>query len=104
MHKVTNLKDSIYVEVLTSPNCVHSPRAMKIARGLARKRKNMVLMEVSIATEQGMERAKEFDAKATPAIAVNGRLVYVGVPSPEDFESIVAREAANEKERTSYYF
>ena len=98
------MKGNIYVEVLTSPNCVFSPRAMKIARSLARKRKNMVLLEVSIATNEGMERAKEFDAKATPAIAINGRLVYVGVPTPEDFDSILSTESAKEKERTSYFF
>lgn len=95
---------SVYVEVITSPNCVHSPRALRIARSIAKKRKEVVLMEVSIATSEGMERAREFEVTATPTIAVNGRVAFVGVPTPEQLESIICKEIRMEKERTSYFF
>lgn len=103
-YKGDHVADSVYVEVITSPNCVHSPRALRIAKNIAKKRKNIVLMEVSIATNEGMERAKEFDVAATPTIAVNGRVAFVGVPSPEQLESIISEEIRKEKERTSYFF
>jgi len=77
---------------------------LRVARSIAKRKKNIVLMEVSIATSEGMERAKEFDVTATPTIAVNGRVAYVGVPSPEQLEGILLEESRREKERTSYFF
>jgi protein-disulfide isomerase len=96
--------DQVYLEVVTSPNCVHSPKAMRIARGIARRQANLILVEVSIATNEGLERAKEFNVQATPTIAVNGKVAFVGVPTPEVLQTIVTEEERKEKERTSYFF
>jgi predicted DsbA family dithiol-disulfide isomerase len=77
---------------------------MRIARDVARRRKNIVLMEVSIATNEGMERAKEFDVQATPTIAVNGKIAFVGVPSGDALCTLIVDEERKERERTSYFF
>jgi hypothetical protein len=96
--------DPVYLEVVTSPNCVHSPKALKIARSLARKQANLVLIEVSIATNEGMERAKEYNVQATPTFAVNGKVAFVGIPTPEVLQTILTDEERKEKERMSYFF
>ncbi|MDD5317994.1 MAG: thioredoxin family protein [Candidatus ainarchaeum sp.] len=96
--------EQVYLEVVTSPNCVHSPKAMKLARSLARKRGDVVLVEVSIATNEGLERAKAFNIQATPTIAVNGKVAFVGVPTAEALCAMVIEEQRREKERTSYFF
>ena len=98
------MENPVYVEVVTSPECSHSPDAIRAVRRVARKRRNVVLLEVSMATEEGQERAKEFDVKATPTIAVNGKVAYVGVPTLETLEKLVREETENERERTSYFF
>ncbi|VVC72168.1 Thioredoxin [uncultured archaeon] len=97
-------KDSVYLEVVTSPNCVHSPKAMRVARNIARKQANLILLEVSIATNEGLERAKEYNVQATPTIAINGKVAFVGVPTPQALHDIIVEEQAREKERTSYFF
>jgi len=97
--------EPIYIEVMTSPNCVHSPKAVKVAkRAVSMRRDPIILREVSIATEEGMRRAQEFGISATPTITINGRVAYVGVPTQETMDGMIAETLKSEKERNSYFF
>lgn len=99
------MSEPVYIEVVTSPNCVHSPRAMKVAKKAVIKRSDpIILREVSIATEEGMQRAQSFDVRATPTIAINGRVAFVGVPSFEVMDGLITATLQKEKERNSYFF
>jgi len=93
----------LYVEVITSPECTHSPKAVSAVRKAALKRKSVVLLEVSIATKQGMERAQEYSVRATPTIAVNGCVAYQGVPKAKVLDKILNDAERNEREKTSYF-
>jgi len=99
------MADPIFIEVITSPNCVHSPTALKVARQLIRgSREMIVLREVSLASKEGVERAKAVALDATPAIMINGALRYIGVPSLGAMQRMLSETVEKEKERNSYFF
>lgn len=97
--------DPIYIEVITSPNCVHSPEAMKVARKIIKGSKAPILLrEVSIASREGAEIAKGLELGSTPAIMINGSLAYVGVPSQGAMQQMLSETVKKETERNSYFF
>ncbi len=99
------MPDPVFIEVVTSPNCVHSPRAMKVAKRAVTKRHDaIILREISIATEEGMQLAQAFEVKATPTIAINGRVAFVGVPTMDVMDGLITATLQKEKERNSYFF
>lgn len=94
------------IEVLTSENCPHSPRALKVARKIARKKFELPveLFEVSIETDEGQTKALEYEIEATPTITINGRIAYVGVPTEEALEEVVKKAVEREHYSQSYFF
>ncbi len=109
LHKavVTSMESfPIYIEVLTSENCPHSPKALKVAKKIAKKKFEMPLelFEVSIETEEGQTKAMEYEIEATPTIAINGRIVYVGIPTEELMTQAIKRAVEREHYATSYFF
>ncbi|MEW6329367.1 MAG: thioredoxin family protein [Candidatus Micrarchaeota archaeon] len=95
----------ILVEVLTSPDCPHSPRALKIAKHtVAGLRAPVIVREISVATEEGRARAQEFEIAATPTITINGRIAYVGVPTSKKMLALLDYAIQREKESASYFF
>ena len=97
--------DPIHIEVITSPNCVHSPAAMRVARRTIKGSKEPILLrEVSIASREGAEMAKGLELKSTPAILINGSLAYVGVPSQGAMQQLLSETVKKETERNSYFF
>ncbi len=97
--------DPIYIEVITSPNCPHSPKALKVASKFVSKCKFPVIVhESSIITEEGQARADELSLESTPAILINGRLTFVGVPSKDELKNAVLEAKAKELDRNTYFF
>lgn len=97
--------DPIFIEIITSPNCPHSPRALKIARKLVSKCKfPVILQESSMLTEEGQARASEFEVDSTPVIVINGRVTFIGVPSSDELEDAVMDVKAKERDRNNYFF
>jgi hypothetical protein len=97
--------EPIFIEIITSPNCPHSPRALKIARQLVSKcRFPVILHESSLLTEEGQARAYEFRVDSTPAILINGRVAFVGVPTAVELKDAVMEVRAKEKDRNTYFF
>lgn len=97
--------DPIFIEVITSPNCPHSPKALKVARELITKCKfPVILQESSIITEEGQIRAYEFNVDSTPAILINGRVAFVGVPTADELRNAVMEVKEKEEERNTYFF
>lgn len=93
-----------FVEVITSPNCPHSPRAVRMAARVVGEKKNVHFVEVSMVTHQGQEVAQAYGVSATPVIAINGRVVYVGIPTKLRLEGMIASAVREENERTNYFF
>ncbi|NYZ75872.1 thioredoxin family protein [Candidatus Micrarchaeota archaeon] len=97
--------DPIYIEVITSPNCPHSPKALKIASRFVSKCKFPVIVhESSIITEEGQAMADELSLESTPAILINGRLTFVGVPTSDELRGAVMEAKAKEHDRNTYFF
>jgi protein-disulfide isomerase len=97
--------DPIFIEVITSPNCPHSPKALKVAKQLVSKFKfPVILQESSIITEEGQARAYEFNVDSTPAILINGRIAFVGVPTVHELKDAVMEVKSREEERNTYFF
>ncbi len=95
---------AVYVEIITSPNCVHSPKAVKLISTLTKKSKDIIVREVSLITEEGQERAEGYEIESTPSIAINGELVCEGLPEKKEMKKLIDEFIYKEKERASYYF
>ncbi len=93
-----------FVEIITSPNCPHSPHAMRIAQKAVLGMGAVVVHEVSMITEAGKERADEYGVESTPTIAVNGRVAYVGVPGLREMRGMITDAIREEEQRTNYFF
>ena len=96
----------VYVEVLTSPNCPYSPKALRIAETVTRKTfgESVVLREISVATSEGEMIANEYQIEATPTITINGKIAFVGVPSARVLGGLIKVEFEREKRMSSAYF
>lgn len=95
---------SVYVQVITSPNCPHSPRAIELLQRMLGKKKNIVLEEVSMITEHGREMAEEYSIGSTPAITIDGVLTFEGMPTKKQLLEVISDAEYQEKERKSSYF
>ncbi|MEM3031019.1 MAG: thioredoxin family protein [Candidatus Micrarchaeia archaeon] len=98
--------EPVFIEVLTSPTCPHSPRALRVARKIVGKRFGVpiILREVSLATAEGAARAQEFEVSVTPTIAINGRVAFVGVPEAGELSKAVEEIVKYQGYRNSYFF
>ncbi|MEM2963257.1 MAG: thioredoxin family protein [Candidatus Anstonellales archaeon] len=95
---------AIFLEIVTSPNCPHSPKAVKLAQEILKKTKGIGFREVNMITEWGMQRAQAFGVTATPTIILNGRVIFVGIPEKKALERVLKDEIRKEREKQSYFF
>ncbi|OIO20757.1 hypothetical protein COV61_01885 [Candidatus Micrarchaeota archaeon CG11_big_fil_rev_8_21_14_0_20_47_5] len=95
---------TIYLEVITSPNCPHSPRAVRLAQNVLKEMHGVAFQEVSMITSQGMQIAQAYGVNATPAIVLNGRISFVGVPAKKVLQKMLDEELKKETEKNSYFF
>jgi glutaredoxin len=97
--------DPIYIEVITSPSCPHSPKALKVAsRFVSKCNFPVIVHESSIITEEGQARADELSLESTPAIIINGRLTFIGVPTQHELKDAVMEAKEKEEARNTYFF
>lgn len=68
------------VEVFTSPGCPHCPRTLMMARQAEAQMQEIIVKEVSTASQQGYARARQMGIQAVPTIFVNGRMAFLGAP------------------------
>jgi len=94
----------IIIEIITSPNCVHSPKAVKLLTDLTKKMKGVIVKEVSVITPEGQVMAEEYEIESTPSIAINGRLVFEGLPKKKEMKEMLTDIIEDEKEKLSYFF
>jgi small redox-active disulfide protein 1 len=93
-----------YIEIITSPNCPHSPKAVRVAQKVVSEMNSVILHEVSMITEAGRARAEQYGVESTPAIAVNGQIAYVGVPGEKRLKHIIDDAVREERQKTNYFF
>jgi glutaredoxin len=91
-------KPSVFMEVLTTPQCTDCQKALSSAKRIAKAFGDSVfLMEVDTSTEEGGARAAEYGVRNVPTIAINGRLAFEGVPQQTLLKKVVEDEIYREK-------
>jgi len=72
----------VLIQVITSPTCPYCPLAVEMAERVS-KALGVDFEEVSVATRKGLELARKHGIMGVPAILINGKLAFEGVP-PSD--------------------
>ncbi len=90
--EVRKPKRKTIIEVFTSPSCPHCPRAVIMAKQLAKEMPDIEVIETSTATPQGYARAISLNINAVPTIFINGKLAFVGAPSMEALKRAVRNQ------------
>ncbi|MEB3845181.1 MAG: thioredoxin family protein [Desulfurococcales archaeon] len=94
---LASLKGKVYIETIVTPSCPYCPYAVLLANMLAYeayKRGNPKVISDTVEAYENPDIADKYGVTSVPAIALNGRLVFVGVPYEEDFIDYV--KAASE--------
>ena len=80
-----------YIEMFTSPGCADCPAVKKMLKKITDKLKgDITVEEVDITSDP--TRAAQYGVMSVPAIAINGILKFVGVPSGEELERALVEE------------
>lgn len=81
----------IKVEVFSSPGCGKCAHAKNILEGIVREMgtHKITWREVNILDE--MDYAVELGVMSSPAIAINGELIFASLPSPARLRTELAR-------------
>jgi len=80
-----------YIEMFTSPGCSNCPAVKKMLKELSDELVGDITIEEVDITVDPM-RATQYGIMSVPAVAVNGILKFVGVPSREDLKKAIVEE------------
>lgn len=82
------LNSNVYVEVIVTPACPYCPYVALLANMIAyeawKAGKPLVTAD-TIEAYENMDIAYKYQVMSVPTVAINGVVVYVGVPHEEDF-------------------
>lgn len=79
--KMTEEEKKVQIEMLSSKTCAYCPAARKMIKKSEKiYPKQLNFFEIDIESVGGRTRAQIFGVQGTPAIAINGILVFRGVP------------------------
>lgn len=71
-------ENSVLLEVLTSPGCVHCHAFLEYWNKEGSKWPNVSMKEVSLVTPEGQQMAVKYRILASPGIIINGELFDAG--------------------------
>lgn len=77
----------ILIEVVNSPGCTKCRAALDVIKKFAAGKEGIEIRELD-ALEQP-ERIVELGVMMTPAVAINGKLVFSWIPRPEELERAI---------------
>ena len=95
---LATLKSKVHIETIVTPQCPYCPYAALLSNMFAFeawKQGNPVVLSDTIEAYENPDIADKYGVMSVPAIALNGRLVFVGVPYEEDFIHYVRAAAEN---------
>ncbi len=95
--ELRKLKGKVYIETIITPSCPYCPYAVLLAHMFAFeawKQGNPVVISDAVEAYENPDIADKYGVMSVPSIAINGVLVFVGVPYEEDFIKYV--KAASE--------
>ena len=80
-----------YIEMFTSPGCANCPAVKKMLKELSDELEgDITVEEVDITVDP--TRASQYGVMSVPAVAINGILKFVGVPSRENLKKAIVEE------------
>ena len=85
----------ITIKLLTSPTCPYCPKAREIVKRVVNEEKDVIAIELSVTTNEGLNEALKYGISGVPAIIVNDREIILGIPKVDDLKSIVKRYRHN---------
>jgi len=85
----------ITIKLLTSPTCPYCPRAREVVKRLTEEERDIIALELSVTTDEGLREAMRFGISGVPAIIINDRDVLLGVPRMSELRRIVGRYKYN---------
>jgi glutaredoxin-like protein len=96
---LSTLRGKVHIETIVTPSCPYCPYAVLLAHMMAfeaYKQGNPVVLSEAVEAYENPDVADKYGVMSVPAIAINGILVFVGVPYEEDF-IVYVKEAAEGK-------
>ena len=83
--------EEVYVEEFMSPGCMGCPAVKEMLEELSVEFEGkLIIDEVDITVDTA--RATQYSIMSVPAIAINGILKFVGVPSKEELKKAILEE------------
>lgn len=83
--------EEVYVEEFMSPGCVGCPAVKEMLNELSIEFKDkLIIEEVDITVDTA--RATQYGIMSVPAVAINGILKFVDVPSKEELKKAILEE------------
>jgi thioredoxin 1 len=83
--------EEVYVEEFMSPGCTGCPAVKEMLEELSNEFEGkLIVEEVDITVDTA--RAAQYALMSVPAVAVNGILKFVGVPSKEELKKAILEE------------
>ena len=83
--------EEVYVEEFMSPGCVGCPTVKEMLKELSAEfGGNLIVEEVDITVDT--TRAAQYGIMSVPAVAINGILKFMGVPSKEELKKAILEE------------
>lgn len=85
---LATLRGKVHIETIVTPSCPYCPYAALLAHMMAfeaARQGNPVILSEVIEAYENPDIADKYSVMTVPAIAVNGQVVFVGVPYEDDF-------------------
>ncbi len=85
---LANLKNRVYIETIVTPSCPYCPYAVLLANMLAYeswKQGAKAVISDTVEAYENPDIADKYGVMSVPAIALNGKMAFIGVPYEEDF-------------------
>ena len=82
------LRNEVHIEVIVTPSCPFCPYAALLANMFAYeayKRGNPKVIADTVEAYENPDIADKYNVMSVPTVALNGRVVMIGVPVEEDF-------------------
>ncbi len=85
---LASLRRRVYIETIVTPSCPYCPYAVLLANMFAYeayKQGSKAVISDTVEAYENPDIADKYGVTSVPAIAINGKLVFIGVPYEEDF-------------------
>ncbi len=85
---LADLKGQVYIETIVTPSCPYCPYAVLLANMFAYeawKQGSKAVISDTVEAYENPDIADKYGVMSVPAIAINGKMAFVGVPYEEDF-------------------